>query len=881
MTAGSGDQRWSLRCRSGVCWVFRPGLRVFVAALVWMAAESSRAQSPDAASGPAATEQEAGRSRVQAGGNGPQITASVHPGGSSRFASNRWGAVKSTVVNESDVEQTILVVTTPPGAQGLQYARRITVPARSVFDTQFAAKMGLVESGTHPLGYLVFPGGADEGRLTVMDEHEGPLPSLTVQMDGGLIGLAGWISDPEVSPWAGRFTGGLLRALRFEQHRSQLLVSVQPLELTGLTECLEPLDSLGVSTPKLVDFPLACESIRSWVQRGGRLFVFLEQTGPDLLPELVGDALPVTVVGRTSVNQVRLDLNPAFRTDRYPVREVTATFDEPVEMLRVIFDGGEMMWSVDGWPVAVHVPVGAGHVTVTTISPEVFLRPAANPDFDRPAWNLIESMRPMVSAFAAPRAPPLISEAAMTTQAATAVGYRIPSQGRAALLALIFPVALLGVGLWLLRRGAGQKLVWVVPLLAVLSALPAAGLGLQTRAVAPETVIETQVVHAVPGAKVQTGRGFAAWYSPRPAELNPVMDHGVVLENRADSMNRDYRRQVWDGPESSRWQNLNQPAGLRTFTTYSRMEHPAGVRAVVTFDESGLTGVLDRGGFQQPADLLLAGSSPDRLSLRLGVDGSLSAGPGDVLAPGRYTAGSLMSDAQRRRSRLLDAVFSNKDRFERFPEVPSLLFWSTEARSPLVPADSDVRSERETLVVLPVQFSAPPAGQLITIPAPLLPYQLAVTGDGGRSSMFDNAHRQWSRQEAPGIALLQFDLPSVCLPFEPQSAELELVIRAGSRQVTLASGEPAALQTVASLTSPLGTKTVPIPADLIGSTCRAGRVYLQLQVGELDKSLNQADATGEQDDSWAVERMLLTLRGRRVPGEGNSGDGRSAGEGSR
>lgn len=874
MTPRHSDPCWSRRVCSVAALKLQPGLSVIAAALFWMAAQPVPAQAVDAASGSApakAAEQESGSSGAPATDeDGPQVTANVHPGGSLRYASNRWGAVKATVANESDGEQTILVVTTPPGAEGLQYARRITVPARSVFDAQFAVKMGVVEKGTHELGYLVFPGGTDEGQLTHVDEQEGPLPSLTVPMDGGSIGLAGWISDPDETPWSGRYTSGLLRALRFEQHRSQLLVSVQPVELTGLAECLEPLDSLGVSSSKLIDFPLACESIRNWVQRGGRLFVFLEQTGPELVPELLGDTLSLTVVGRTSANQVRLDLNPAFRTDRYPVREVTATFDEPVEMLRVMFDGGEMMWSVDGWPVAVHVPVGAGHVTVTTISPEVFVRPAANPDFDRPAYSLVESMRPMVSAFASPRAVPLINEAAMTTQATTAVGYRIPSQSRAALLALVFPVALLGVGLWLLRRGAGQKLVWVLPLLAVLGALPAVGLGLQTRAVAPETVIETQIVHAVPGARVQAGSGYAAWYSPRPSELNLQMDQGVVLENRADSMNRDYRRQVWDGPESSRWQNLNQPAGLRTFTTYSRTEHPTGLRAVVSFDESGLTGIFQGGGFQQPADLLLASSSPDRLSLRLAADGTLSAGPDDVLAPGRYTAGTLMSDAQRRRSLLLDAVFSNKDRVERFPEVPSLLFWATEAQSPLVPEDSGVRGERETLVVLPVQFSAPPAGQRITIPAPLLPYQMAVTAEGGRSSMFDNARRQWSRQESPGAALLQFDLPVVCLPFEPQSAEVELLIRAGSRQVTLSAGDPAALQSVASLSSPLGTQTFEIPADVIRSSSRVGKIYLQLQVGELDKSLNSENSSGEQDDSWAVERLLLTLRGQRVAGEANA-----------
>jgi hypothetical protein len=38
---------------------------------------------------------------------------------------------------------------------------------------------------------------------------------------------------------------------------------------------------------------------------------------------------------------------------------------------------------------------------------------------------------------------------------------------------------------------------------------------------------------------------------------------------------------------------------------------------------------------------------------------------------------------------------------------------------------------------------------------------------------------------------------------------------------------------------------------------------LQIQVSDIDSEMKSDDMTGEQDDSWQIERVLLTLKGQR------------------
>ena len=112
---------------------------------------------------------------------------------------------------------------------------------------------------------------------------------------------------------------------------------------------------------------------------------------------------------------------------------------------------------------------------------------------------------------------------------------------------------------------------------------------------------------------------------------------------------------------------------------------------------------------------------------------------------------------------------------------------------------------------------------------------------------------------------MEFQIPAVCLPFEVETAELELVIRAGSRTVVVSAGSFESQTEVKRLDSPLGKQSISVPVDLIRESLREGRMYVTLDVSELNESQPVDENVSEtQNDYWEISRLGLTLTGSRV-----------------
>jgi hypothetical protein len=234
---------------------------------------------------------------------------------------------------------------------------------------------------------------------------------------------------------------------------------------------------------------------------------------------------------------------------------------------------------------------------------------------------------------------------------------------------------------------------------------------------------------------------------------------------------------------------------------------------------------------------------------------------------GQYFRSTLLSDDERYRTALLNSVFhpTQDDQDFIFPSEPSVLFWEKSDSQVLHFDGEDVRRQRSVLVVHPLELYPPEAGKPFLIPPQLLTYKSVVNDDGGIGSSYINLRRRWQPQESASKSVLEFQVPQACRPFVPESGELKLLIRAGSRSVSILSGERTKMQTIAELKSPLGMQTISIPGELIRSTCLQGNLFVQIHVSDIDSEMKAEDMTGEQDDSWQIERVLLTLKGQREP----------------
>ena len=792
--------------------------------------------------------------------NTPQIN--VRSGATGRFVFGRWGAVTATVANPGSQTAKSLVVVTPSSG-GLQYARRLELPGRTSFD----ATWPVLVSGQKPQGlvdfrYLNFPTGEDDGIIrTRKDESE--LPSFSVLASEGPMGLAGYIPDNRESVPVNDNLVGLIQAARYNKLTVAGLTSFLARDISHHSECLEPLDALAIGDPRLANHPMACDAIRLWLQRGGRMFLPLDVVGEEVVQVLLGDNFPLTVVGETSATKVVLDLNPDYSKAQYPVRSVTRTFPEPVRWLRIQPGAGEVIWTVNGWPVALRIPVGRGFVVLTTIESAVFLESRGEAPNGAPPFTTIASSRRMLDTLFDFRPQPLIRQETAAAHAASQVGYQIPGRFTALLLLSIFPVALAMVGVAVLRRSAGEKLIWLVPCLAAVSAVPALLAGISIRSVAPNTVLETRVMMAGTGARDVVADGYTSVYVPASLDLPVSSETGTILDAQAEAANQDYRRLVWEGAARSHWEHLNQPSGLKTYGLRAVRWSDQQYRIVGSFDQQGFVASLQAPGFEAAEDFLVTGLTPDRMRLSV-VDGMLRAGPQDILDPGQFWSTTLTTEEQRQRTGLMESVFDNRDRTEPFPAEPLVLCWEGSDQTLTEFQSDNLRRSQNTLMMQPIRWKPPAAGAPITVLSPFMSMRSIETQSGGFGGVYNNPRRQWVAMETPSDTLIEYLLPEVCRPFQLDSAELVLSIRAGSRKVRLLSGTPDNLQLITELDSPLGKLTIPVPAELGKQACLQGRFYLQIEVSAVTGSGASDQDMGEQDDNYSVSQCLIVLKGSRL-----------------
>jgi hypothetical protein len=809
-----------------------------------------------------------------------QISARIHSSGIARYVPNRWATVKGVVINPADDTQSILMVVKPPAGQNVQYARRLSLPGHTYYETQWPVLIPREARSGDEFRTLVFPGGEEDGVIRRRDTDVGVASfNAIVRATGN--GLSAWFAKEKEPPRVRKAVLALLQAVRFLGYRDTSVIALQPREFLHFPEALGSLDQLCITTSDLPELPNLAEAIRLWVQRGGRLILMLDQTGLETARTILGDALPMTVVGVTSDNRVQLDLNPVYSAQAYQVRTVDREFDEPVRWLRVAAEAGEFIWTLDGWPVAIRLPYGRGQVLVTMIDPSVFTiekyqQPsAAQPASGRfgnrqpqqatpPPFDLIPSSRRMTDTLLETKEPPLLDADTVLANSTNHIGYSIPGRMTASLLVCIFPVSLFFIGLWFQKRNAGERLSWIVPLLSLSIAVPIVAAGMLNRSVAPQTILETYAIQSLGGQTQLVSDGFAVTYNPTSGEVRVQGTDGSVVDSPAEPDNTDTRRLLWTSASDSEWVNLSQSSGIQRLPVRAVMQSSRPFSAVATFDSEGVVGTLESANFANPSDAIFASESGLRMSVHWTSTNTFRIGSDDALRANLFLTDSLMSETQVARSGIYASLFAPTRHTSVFPATSSLLCWFDNPHSSVKLGSDDARRVSSVLLVQPLAMRAPDVDTLITIPSGFLPYRAIASKSGSISTVYNNAQKQWVEREGPATTLLEFLLPGVCLPFKPQTATITVRIRAGSRQLRVLAGPQHDLKPVTTIDSPVGTYEVQLPLDSIATTAANGRMFVEFQVSDLDAAVSNDDATGEQDDSWLIESLELTLTGQRA-----------------
>lgn len=793
--------------------------------------------------------------------NGQGLRAQLGPGGPYRVERGKWALVKGEFANTGDKDVEILAVVMPHGAAGMQYGRRLVIPAHCARSSQWPVKVPNDPVKVFEFDYLVFEDPEDESSIKRV-EGDTVNRSFSIAnpeaLNGQLVGFRGVLTSGHESARDSEALDVLTGVLREEAGYAAMGVSFSADQLDGYPESLESLEQLLITSQTLHHFPEACDAIRVWMQRGGKAWILLDQCGVQVAQALLGESLPLTYIDETSSNAVTFDRNAEHAGLTETDMQLQREFEEPVRMVRVVADAGKTLWTVDGWPAVIELPVGQGTVLLTTVAPETFVQRS-------PTTKSLPNARPLFSSlFEVKPQVVRVTDQQLQAAAAGSIGYEVPSRLFAAIIMLGFAVSLAGCGVWLLRKDRATTLLWAVPGLALVCAVPAVWQGGQSRSVAPPTAIQQQLTDVIPGCTTLAADGMISVFQPAPTDLVVSMhDYAIMAPDDADADYRQ-RRIVWTDRGESEWQKLEQDAGIRNYVVRSLVRYEKPQMLEMTLDHKGLVGNPGEVVFSGDSDLILASRSADRAAVKIGSSGVLTVTPDEMLGATEFISGTLLSDAQRRRQSVYEALFQGEPNEPQYPDRLTLLSWSDAAQQTIVVGDEATRRAASVLTAQPVQLQPPQIGTEVLIPPVLLPYEVVRDETGGLSSAYDNRQRQWQQRENPLLTLLKFSVPKACQPFAATGGQLQLRMNAGLRQVRISVGSETQFTQIADLESPAGLFTLDLSAEHLQQVADSGALYLKLDVGPV-QAADEDQTSSAQDDYWQVERMLLTLRGQRVP----------------
>ncbi len=791
--------------------------------------------------------------------NSPPINAKVVASQIRRYEPGKWGVLRVVAVNDSDNAGELLVTSFFEARKDLQFARRVWVPAharRVTWMPIFTPR----EVGGRQAELISFVLDANSETDVIQRESDQTLNQtipLNIDSQSGKTGLImeldripprilNTFAEPELPRWD--------EVVIDANEKQSTALDLYGDFLPPSVEMLEELDHVFLNTDQLQADSAGLQALRHWVQRGGKLWVCLNSVDSETVQALAGHAVDIQEIDRVKLDRVEFQVEGELReTSAGEPRD----FDPPVEMVRVAADNAEVTLSVEGYPAAFWVPLGAGEILFTTLDAPawVVVRPPTAPK-PRPTatgygpstpWYPTPVLRSTVSRFYFPRAAKVTRRMDLAPALSESIGYRVMPRWAVFTVLGAFCLGLIGSGWWLAGQGRLDHLAWIAPLLAIPAAGVLMGWSFGLQQVIPPTVATTQIIRAIPETEELDIAGVSAIYRPNGGPATLGGDEDGLFQPDLETASQAPKRMVWSDLGRWSWKNLQLPRGLRTAELQGVRPSPSAVRAVATFDQGGLAGRLECEGLGDLEDwLLYSPTGPDAVPKINGTDFSLT--PSNVLAQGQYLAGAIVSDVQRRRGEL----YAQLDEMEAsLVERPSLLAWG----DPL-PLDfllpEGVERTGSAMMIIPLDLRRPAPGSEILVPSPFIRLR-------GSSTVFNQRQGKWLGPVTNASTTeLRCELPDEVLPMQPTEARLTIKMNAPSRRLTLKFNDV----TVHSELNPTGEQTWTITDPEALRLDDRGALPLTISVSDVASSEEDPTGSAGMHDNWKIDYLRLDVVGR-------------------
>jgi hypothetical protein len=645
----------------------------------------------------------------------------------------------------------------------------------------------------------------------------------------------------------------LVRVFRHHRNLSERINTVKQRFLAPVPEALDGIDHFVLGSDRIADDVAGRRALREWLERGGSLWVLLDLVDQGTVATLLGDVLDLRIVDRVSLTSIHVRNGPAnpHRAEAQPT-----DMEEPVDFVRVLAPGQQVLYTVNGWPAAFLTEVGRGRVLFTTLGARGWMRPrtARDPqptyrEFPRlpvalvPFEFLADELHPR------PERPPFTADD-LRSYVTEQISYSVVSRNAVLLVFGLFFLVLTVATVALGRKGLLEHLGWLGPALALGIAGIFVGLGALSRGAVPPTVAVAQIVDTVPGLdEVQTS-GFLAVYQPSLSASSIGAEQGGEFELDVAGLEGRVHRRVQTDLDRWHVENLELPAGIRLAPFRHTLRTREPIEATVRFGPQGAEGRVALGPFRQFEDVLLCTSGQHVVAVRLEADRSFRAGNEDELPAGQLIVGGLLSDRQRVHQRLYEKLLAEPQ--PRYIANRSLLLaWAepVDMHFTLVP---QARTTGAALLAVPLRFERTPLDTRVTIPAAFVDCR-RITSDG-------RSLRPATESPLATSMRLRFQIPASVLPLIVERARLTVKLYAPSREVVIGVLAGTDAIPLRRLTGPLGIEQVEIDDPRLLRPDEQGVLSLNLVIGEV------RGGSAEQV-LWRLESVGLEVRGR-TPGEG-------------
>lgn len=793
--------------------------------------------------------------------------------GASAYIPEKWGTLRINLMNARQTPRELLCSTYFDQDASLQYGRHVWMPAQSVLRIEHPVLVpkcdrtkgrnlevhSLIFDASAPTETLVrSDGGVLRHDAAVLVTHESrntaiiskaTLKPVTEGVDSQIAEIHRlFAADPQAE------ITDLVAACRVGLKINNRITLLGEAFLPSNDSDLDALDQIVVADDRVVDDFAATAALRQWVNSGGRLWIMLDRVSPVVLEILLGDDFTGYVVDRVSLTSVRIDDAPTLSDPEGKLGETTH-HDDPVDLVRLVAPDANVTHQINGWPAAISMTRGEGKVLITTLGARGWMKKQPE-GTARPTdplmvadYRPLDSMANIADDFFRLRNPELLRTDAIAPQVQEYIGYSILSWWLIVGTLLAFSVCIVAIGIWLMRRGQLEHLVWFGSGLALAVSLFLIQAGRINRQGIPATISSVQLVQTIPGTDQLSANGLLSTYQPEGSDSPIETTRGGRMLPDMTGLEQTSRRMVTTDLGVNHWDNLPQPPGVRS-AVFEHSESDANrMTASLTFDAQGVTGQY-RGSLSPGSDAMIA-TREGRLGVTLNSDGTFSGRSSDVFENGQYLSASLLNDEQDRRRRTLKELLDNPKRPD-YPVLPQLMFWTGPKDNGFYFGDG-LKPQGSSLVAVPLVIERPANGTEITIPSPLLSYDNRRGPDGVQASaMWNPGKHQWQERSTPGLAWLSFQTPRALMPIVARRAQIEMKVTGPIGRVEILGLKAGNVVNLKSIVNPVGSLTIEIPdADAL-TIDQQGRLSLGLSAGHSDQPGPAGNLTDTPQTDGAV-----------------------------